>query len=155
MEICRDLLLTYNTLLTTDREVLERIAAPSIQYCNTLKTNIEKYLEFLEATNTSYSINHVLIDLYRRNPEVEYWSYFKKKRVEKISDFKRNRLQQGKLLQVGDNLTICGNVISLLKKVTGEDFFEEGCFSVQDDAIQCNTKPVPRRRKTCGFSFTA
>ena len=140
-----------NTLLTTDREVLERIAAPSIQYCNILKTNIEKYLEFLEATNTSYSINHVLIDLYRRNPEVEYWSYFKKKRVEKISDFKRNRLQQGKLLQVGDNLTICGNVISLLKKVTGEDFLEEECFSVQDDAIQCYTERFPEGERLAGF----
>ena len=140
-----------NTLLTTDSEVLGRIVAPSIQYCNELKTNIEKYLEFLEATNTSYSINHVLIDLYRRNPEVELWSYFKKKRVEKISDFKRNRLQQGKLLQMGDNLTICGNVISLLKKVTRENFLEEKCFSVQDNVIQCYTERFPEGEELAGF----
>lgn len=141
-----------NTLLTTDRSTLYTIAEPSIKYCNDLKTDDEKYIEFLKATgSTRYSINNVLVDLYRQNPHVKNWDYFKKKRREKISDFKRNRLQQGKLFQNGDNLTICGNVISLLKKVTGQDFINEGCFELLDDAIQCYTERFSEGEEIAGF----
>ncbi len=141
-----------NTLLTTDVDVLHRIVMPSIQYCNGLKTDNEQYMNFLKSTGSArYSIKNVLIDLYRRNPNVQYWDYFKKKRAEKISDFKRNRLQQGKLFQVGDNLTICGNVISLLKKVTGQDFLDEGCFEVMDDVIQCYTEKFLEGEEIAGF----
>lgn len=141
-----------NTLLTTDKDVLHRIAAPSIQYCNALKTDDEKYLEFLKVTGSArYSINNVLIDLYNQNPRVKYWEYFKKKRREKISEFKRNRLQQGKLFQTGDNLTICGNVIALLKKVTRQEFLDEGCFTVMEDAIQCYTERFAEGEEIAGF----
>ena len=73
--------------------------------------------------------------MYRANPDVERWNYFKNKRAKILSKFKIERLQQGKLLQKGDNLTICGNVIALLKKVTGQkDFLNEGCFCNPDRA---------------------
>ena len=142
-----------NTLLTTDRDQLYRIAERSIQYCNDLKTDNEKYIDFLRVTGSAkYSINNILIDLYRRNSDVQYWDFFKKKRREKISDFKRNRLQQGKLFQEGDNLTICGNVIALLKKVTGQDnFMDEGCFQTEADAIQCYTERFEEGAEVAAF----
>lgn len=37
-----------NTLLTTDEGVLEKIAAPSIEYCNKLKLDDEAFLKYLE-----------------------------------------------------------------------------------------------------------
>ena len=141
-----------NTLLTTDKDVLYRIAKPSIEYCNALKTDNEKYLDFLKSTGSArYSINNVLVDLYNQNPRVQYWDYFKTKRRDKISDFKRNRLQQGKLFQAGDNLTICGNVIALLKKVTGQDFLDEKCFELMDNAIQCYTERFVEGEEIAGF----
>ena len=45
----------------------------------------------------------------------------------------------GKLLQEGDNLTICGNPISLLMMVTGQDYLNEGCFISHRDGIECYT----------------
>lgn len=144
-----------NTLLTTNENVLRRITQPSIDYCNKLKLDDEAYLDFLRVTGSArYSINNMLIDLYRQNDDVRYWDYFKDKRTAKISDFKKNRLQQGKLFQIGDNLTICGNVIALLKKVTGasrEEFLDEECFEVEADVIQCYTERFAEGEEIAGF----
>lgn len=142
-----------NTLLTTDENTLTKITQPSIDYFNKLKTNANAFVDFLSIISPNMcSINNVLIDMYRANPDVERWSYFKNKRAKILSEFKISRLQQGKLLQRGDNLTICGNVIALLKKVTGQkDFLNEGCFEVMDNAIQCYTTQFAEGEYIAGF----
>lgn len=141
-----------NTLLTTDKEVLQRIAQPSIDYFNTLQTDDEAYIRFLEVESSArYSINNVLVDLYRQNKDVRYWEFFKDHRYKKVSTFKKNRLQQGKLFQAGDNLTICGNPVALLMKVVGKNLIEEGCFSLEDDAIQCYTERFAEGECLAGF----
>lgn len=75
-----------------------------------------------------------------------------------ISRFKKERLQLGKLFQHGDNLTICGNTIALLMKVTcgqdkdaKQDYLEEGCFQQKDDCIQCYTTRFKDKEKIAGF----
>ena len=141
-----------NTLLTTDKEQLRRIARTSIDFCNKLKTDDEAYIDFLKVSGAErHSINNVLAALYRRNGDIVKWDYFKSKRTAKISELKRTRLMQGKLFQTGDNLTICGNVIALLKKVTGEDFMDEGCFSLQENAIQCYAERFADGERLAGF----
>lgn len=141
-----------NTLLTTDKEVLQRIAQPSIDYFNSLQTDDEAYIRFLEVESSArYSINNILVDLYRQNKDVRYWEFFKDHRYRKVSTFKKNRLQQGKLFQTGDNLTICGNPVALLMKVVGKNPVEEGCFSLEDDAIQCYTERFAEGECLAGF----
>ena len=141
-----------NTLLTTDKDTLQRIAQPSIDYFNALQTDDEAYIHFLEVESSArYSINNVLVDLYRQNKDVRYWEFFKDHRYKKISAFKRNRLQQGKLFQEGDNLTICGNPVALLMKVVGKNPVEEDCFSLEDDAIQCYTERFAEGNCLAGF----
>lgn len=141
-----------NTLLTLDREKLKSIAKTSIDYCNALKQDDEAFLNYLRITGSAYySINNVLIDLYNWNDQFRYTQYFKKKRREIISKLKRERLQLGKLFQNGDNLTICGNPIALLKKVTGQDFINEGCFETYDDRIQCYTRRFAEGDRIAGF----
>ena len=141
-----------NTLLTTDKDTLQRIAQPSIDYFNVLQRDDEAYIKFLEVESSArYSINNVLVDLYRQNEEVRYWEFFKDHRYRKISAFKRNRLQQGKLFQEGDNLTICGNPVALLMKVVGRKPLEEDCFSLEDDAIQCYTERFAEDERLAGF----
>lgn len=141
-----------NTLLTTDKDTLQRIAQPSIDYFNALQTDDEAYIRFLEVESSArYSINNVLVDLYRQNNDVRYWEFFKDHRYKKVSTFKKNRLQQGKLFQAGDNLTICGNPVALLMKVVGKNPIEEGCFSLEDDAIQCYTERFAEGECLAGF----
>lgn len=141
-----------NTLLTTDENILEKIASTSIDFCNNLKLNDGAFIDYLQATSTEkYSINKVMVALYNWNKDIINTEYFKKKRREMISSLKRERLLLGKLFQNGDNLTICGNPIAMLMKVTGQDFLHEGCFCSHDDRIECYTKRFAKGERLAGF----
>lgn len=141
-----------NTLLTTDHDTLMEISDESINYCNQLKTDDEAFLKYLEVTGSArYSINNVLIDLYRLNDEFRYMEWFKNKRKAKINELKDQRLKLGKLFQYGDNLTICGNPIAMLMKVTGQNCLDEKCFVQYEDRIQCCTSRFPEGEMLAGF----
>lgn len=141
-----------NSLPCTERDILESIADTSIQYCNQLKINHKAFMKHL-ALNASnrYSINNVLIALDQWNDNFRYTEYFKGKKNKIISKFKNERLKVGKLLQYGDNLTICGNPIALLMKVTGQDFMKEPCFEQINNGIQCYTARFKDRERLAGF----
>ena len=141
-----------NTLLTTDDSVLEGIAGPSIEYCNKLKLDDEAFLKYLEVNgSTRYSINNVLVDLYRWNDEFRYMQWFKNKKKVKINELKDQRLKLGKLFQYGDNLVICGNPVAMLMSVTGQSYLEEDCFRQFDDRIQCYTSRFREGEMLAGF----
>ena len=141
-----------NTLLTTDCDILKEIAAPSIEYCNELKLDDEAFLKYLEITGSArYSINNVLIDLYRLNDEFRYMEWFKNKKRAKINELKDQRIKLGKLFQYGDNLTICGNPVAMLMAVTGQNYLNENCFIQVEDRIQCCTSRFPEGEMLAGF----
>nr|WP_296473785.1 hypothetical protein [uncultured Acetatifactor sp.] len=141
-----------NTLLTTDESVLEEIAAPSIEYCNKLKLDDEAFLKYLEITGSArYSINNVLIALYRWNDEFRYMEWFKNKKKAKINELKDQRLKLGKLFQYGDNLVICGNPVAMLMSVTGQSYLDENCFIQAEDRIQCCTSRFGEGEMLAGF----
>lgn len=141
-----------NTLLTTNVEILGKIAAPSIEYCNKLKTDDEAFLKYLEAAGSArYSINNILIELYKMNDKFRYMEWFKNKKKEKINKLKDQRLKLGKLFQYGDNLTICGNPIAMLMKITGESYLDENCFVQAEDKIQCCTSRFKEGEVLAGF----
>lgn len=141
-----------NSLPCVDRVILERIAKVSIDYCNSLKLSHEAYIKHLKINaSKKYSINNVLIALDDWNENFRYTEYFKAKKNEIISRFKNERLKLGKLLQYGDNLTICGNPIALLMKVTGQDFLSEPCFKQIDNGIQCYTTRFMDGERLAGF----
>lgn len=140
-----------NSLPTTNKQILKPIAKPSINYCNALKTDHEAFINHLKINTNRYSINNVLVALDEWNEDFKCTEYFKTKKDKIISDFKNKRLKLGKLLQYGDNLTICGNPIALLMKVTGQNFLNEGCFENIQDAIQCYTTRFEDNEKLAGF----
>lgn len=141
-----------NTLLTTDKSVLEEIAAPSIEYCNKLKMDDEAFLKYLQATGSArHSINNVLVDLYRWNDEFRHMEWFKNKKKAKINELKDQRIKLGKLFQYGDNLVICGNPVAMLMAVAGQSYTKENCFRQYDDRIQCCTSRFPEQERLAGF----
>lgn len=130
----------YNSLPSTEKEKLESIAQTSIEYCNALKTDHDAYIAYLQATATSkHSINNVLVALDGWNVNFKNTMYFRQEKNDIISNFKRKRLMQGKLLQYGDNLTLCGNPYALLMKAVGEEFLGDPCFKAVNNGIQCYT----------------
>ena len=128
-----------NSLPTTDVEVLKRIAQTSVDYYNTMIKSTDAFVDHLRMNKSVYSIDRILVALYEHNTDIQYTSFFKDRKSDILSKFKRKRLMLGKLLQEGDNLTICGNPISLLMMVTGQDYLNEGCFVSRGDGIECYT----------------
>lgn len=127
-----------NSLPTTDYEVLKRISEQGIKYYNTLKTSDEAYLKYLDRTKDMSNINEVLFALIEWNPDFAKTEFFRRKKTNDLNKLKQN-FKEGRLPQVGDNLTIMDNPIALLMKVVGEKPLEEGCFEVIKDAVQCYT----------------
>lgn len=85
------------------------------------------------------------------NYNFKHTEYFKEQKTKIISKFKNERLKLGKLLQYGDNLTICGNPVALLMKVTGQDFLKEPCFEKIENGIECYTARFKDGEKLAGF----
>lgn len=141
-----------NSLPCTDRNTLKNITKVSTIFCNQLKTDHEAFIKYLMMdASLKYNINNVLIALDAWNDNFKNTKYFKVKKNCIINEFKNRRLKGGKLLQYGDNLTICGNPIALLMKVTGQDFLKEPCFKKIDTGIECYTTRFSSGEKLAGF----
>lgn len=129
-----------NSLPTTDKNVLGRIADQSVQFCNELKlADDEAYLKYLDQRKNNFNINEMLIELVKWNPDFRRTEFFRSKKTKDISKLKNEYFKQGRLLQNGDNLTIMDNPIALLLKAVGADPLQEGCFDVVEDGVQCYT----------------
>ena len=140
-----------NSLPTTDPEVLRGIAQTSIDYYDSMIKNTDAFIDHLRMNKSCYSIDRVIVALYERNPDIQYTSFFKDEKSDILCKFKRKRLMLGKLLQEGDNLTICGNPISLLMLVTGQNYLQEGCFTSRRDGIECYTTRFKDGEGLAGF----
>ena len=139
-----------NSLPCLEEDKLEVIAKASIDFCNRLKENHSDFIDYLKLDSQDYSINKVLVVLDEYNKNFKDTEYFRKKKTSIISGLKR-KMMEGKLLQTGDNLTICGNPVALLYKSVGINYRHEQCFEAKDDVIQCYTERFGEGEYLAGF----
>lgn len=125
-----------NSIPTTDREILGHITECGVNLCNELKTSDMAYLKYLDKQKNDYNINELLIELVKWNQDFLKTEFYRKKKSRDISDFVSD-CEEGRLPQIGDNLTIMDNPIALLMKAIGENSLEEGCFELMHDGVQC------------------
>jgi len=140
-----------NSLPTTDREVLGRVAERAINLINKLKTSDDEYLKYLHMKEDDFNINRLLLELVEWNPEFLKTEFFRKKKSTDISKLKED-FCQGRLPQIGDNLTIMDNPISLLLKAVGDkNYLDEGCFEIVEDGVQCYTLRFEHGERLAAF----
>ena len=92
-----------NSVPTTDKEVLTRIAECGVNFCNGLKNSDTAYLEYLNKTSNKFNINELLIELVKWNLDFAKTEFFRTKKSKDIGDFVKD-CKEGRLPQVGDNL---------------------------------------------------
>lgn len=140
-----------NSVPTTDREVLERITDCGVNLCNGLKNSDVAYLKYLDMMKNDFNINELLIELVKWNPDFLRTEFFRKKKSRDISDLKKD-FEEGRLPQIGDNLTIMDNPISLLRKAVGDkNFLDEGCFELMGDGVQCYAPRFNKGKRLAAF----
>ena len=131
-------------------QVIEKIAQTSIDYCNNLKQDHSAFINYLKQEANDYSINNVFIALDEYNDYFKDTKYFREKKTKIISKLKQ-KMMLGKLLQEGDNLTICGNPVALLLKAIKKNPLEEHCFEAKREVIQCYTARFKDGEDLAGF----
>lgn len=143
--------MSYQMTNTTcnDKSKMENIAKLSIDYVNDMKVNNELFIDFLDQRKAFSNINEMMIALYNHNVDIANTDLFRELKSDILAEYK-SKLKRGKILQVGDNLTVCGNPMILLKYVTGEideyinngviDGYEDETLPISDDYISCYTK---------------
>lgn len=141
-----------NSLPSTDKETLSRIADMSVNYLRALKkTNDETYLEYLKNKKNKFNINEIILSLVKWNPDFRKTAFFRDKKTKDISKLKNEYFKQGRLLQEGDNLTVMGNPIALLMKAVGDNPLEENIFELESDAVQCYTVRFKDNERLASF----
>ena len=131
-------------------QTLTKIAQTSIDYCNNLKQDHSAFINYLKQEANDYSINNVLVALDEYNDSFKDTKYFREKKAKIISKLKK-KMMLGKVLQEGDNLTICGNPIALLLKAIRKNPMEDYCFEAKKDVIQCYTARFKDGEPLAGF----
>lgn len=140
-----------NSVPTTDKEVLGRITECGVNFCNDLKNSDTAYLEYLNKTSNDFNINELLIELVKWNPDFAKTEFFRTKKSKDISDFVKD-CKEGRLPQVGDNLTIMDNPIALLLKAIGDkNPLNEDCFDVVNDGVQCYAPRFNKGERLAAF----
>ena len=131
-------------------QTLTKIAQTSIDYCNNLKQDHSAFINYMRQEANDYNINNVLIALDEYNDSFKDTKYFREKKAKIISKLKK-KMMLGKVLQEGDNLTICGNPIALLLKAIRKNPMEDHCFEAKKDVIQCYTARFKNGEPLAGF----
>lgn len=140
-----------NSVPTTDKEVLGRITECGVNFCNDLKNSDTAYLEYLNKTSNDFNINELLIELVKWNPDFAKTDFFRTKKSKDISDSVKD-CKEGRLPQVGDNLTIMDNPIALLLKAIGDkNPLNEDCFDVVNDGVQCYAPRFNKGERLAAF----
>lgn len=105
-----------NSLPTTNVSVLRNVSDNAINIINDMKMSDEKYLQYLEMktsnSNDIFSMDKVMLELVKWNNNFMKTEFFRTNKSRKISKIKAD-FCEGRLPQVGDNLTIMDNPIAL------------------------------------------
>lgn len=139
-----------NSVPATDKEVLGHITECGVNLCNALKESDRAYLKYLDKKKNKFNINELLIELVNRNPDFTKTEFFRDKKSKDISKLV-NDCKEGRLPQIGDNLTIMDNPIALLMKSVGENPLKEGCFELMGDGVQCYAPRFNKGERLAAF----
>lgn len=102
-----------NTMQINKDEMID-LASTTINYVNAMKDNNELYVnDFLTRNISEVNNNKMIIDLCKQNKKFMNSEFFKNSKTKDLSNYK-NTLKKGKLLVVGDNLTVVGNPYLML-----------------------------------------
>lgn len=139
-----------NSLPTTDKTILRRITDCGVNLCNNLKISDDIYLKYLDMKKNNFNMNELLIELVKWNEDFLKTEFFRRRKSRQICDLKE-QFQQGRLPQIGENLTIMDNPIALLMKAVGENPLNEDCFELMQDGVQCYTPRFAEGERLAAF----
>lgn len=133
--------MSYQMVNSLDIETIDDVVYESKNYINSLKTDLDTFLDYLKKNSNFSNDYDVLLALLEQNPEFERSKYFRDRRKEIIRSYVWN-FKSGRVIQNAENLTIVGSPYAfLLYAATGKEksVDNDTTFFVEKDTIQCYT----------------
>lgn len=131
--------MSYQMINTLSNSIMPNVVSKSIHYIETLKSDINVYIDYLKRNSTFANDYAVLVSLYEQNPAIEQSDYWRDRKVQIISQYMK-KVRHGKIIQNADNCTIVGSPYAMLLHSVGEDVKNDPTFSVEDGCIQCHSE---------------
>lgn len=134
--------MSYQMVNALDMDTMGDVVKQSIDYVETLKTDIHAFLNYLKMNSNFSNDFDVLIELINKNPDFEKSDYFRNRRKDIIRSYVLN-MKSGRIIQNADNLTIVGSPYALLLYAASgkkESVDDDNTFEAESDCIQCYSK---------------
>lgn len=143
---------SYQIINSLDIDSIESVTQFTKDYIGKLKNDNETFIDYLRDNSTYSNDYDVLVALYEHcGEDFARCDYFQNRRSEIIKAYVK-KFKGGKVwIEGADNLVLFGNPYALLKKVVGENPFDEGIFTIRDDCIECSTPRFGHNEKLAGF----
>lgn len=110
------------------KESITELFKGTKNYIELLQNNTDEFVKHLKRTANTTNINNLLVDVYNHNNSFQNSYLFKKARKRLINEFKDN-IRAGKLITNGDNLTVVGSPMFMLRYALERD------IEVVDDTL--------------------
>lgn len=94
----------------TTKEEIEKLAQYELDYISNMKTNTQKFIEYLESTKTKVNANEMFIALYNRNNRIVENKVFRDYKSYKIKEY-RKQMQSGGIRVRGDYAIMASNLV--------------------------------------------
>ena len=91
----------------------------TVRFIDKLKSDNEYFLQYLGRNANEINANHMVIDLYKNNPNFSKSAFFRSFKNEAINKYVET-VRSGKVLCSGDNLTIIGSPYIMLLHAVGK-----------------------------------
>ena len=144
--------LSYQMLnvLPATKEEVNLICEETVEYVESLKSDNDKFEQFLRKYANDVNHYEMMADLYTHNHEFADSKWFRLEKRKIINNYV-GRLRQGKIFVNGDNLTLCGNPYALLLHAVGDDWTKDPTLLQEKGTIQCYTKRFDDGEFLCAF----
>lgn len=101
------------------KEEVNKLAQYELNYISEMKTNTEKFIEYLEFTKTKVNANEMFVALYNRNNRIVENKVFRDFKSYKIKEY-RKQMQSGGIRVRGDYAIMASNLVEYFLVAVGE-----------------------------------
>lgn len=131
--------MSYQMVNALDLNSMDSVVKISKDYIETLKSDEDEFMKFLEKNDNYSNDYNVLIGLCKQDPEFVRSEYYRDRKSTIIKAYVKE-FKNGRLLQNADNLVIVGSPYAMLLHSVGEDVYKDDTFEHEDGTTQCFTK---------------
>lgn len=137
--------------LPIDKKDITELFKDTREYFTLLQNDTDEFVKHLRRTANTTNINNLLGDIYEQNKPFQKSYMFKASRKRLIGEFKDN-IKAGKLMVVGDNLTVVGNPMFMLQYAIERNIeIKDNTLPILDIGISCYTKRFNNKEELAGF----